>query len=107
MNNASYSPRPWQLVLLYWAALTVTMLVNTIMSPLLPKVEGLILVLHTLGFFAILVPLIHYAPHGKASDVFTVFLNGGGWQAQGVSFMVGIVGPVFSLLGELPTANKV
>ena len=100
LNNNNYVPQQWQLVLLYWASIILAILVNTVMSPLFPKVEGFILLLHTIGFFAILIPLVYYAPHGSAVDVFTVFLNQGGWDTQGLSFMVGLVGPVFSLLGK-------
>ncbi|KAI4187238.1 MAG: hypothetical protein L6R41_002956, partial [Letrouitia leprolyta] len=39
------------------------------------------------------------APHGTASDVFTVFVNGGGWKTTGLSFFVGITGNVFAFLG--------
>lgn len=100
MNNASYVPQRWQLVLLYWAMIAFAITVNTLISALLPKVESVILIVHTVGFFAILVPLIYWAPHGTASDVFTLFLNEGGWSTQTLSFFVGIMGPVFSLLGE-------
>lgn len=100
MNNASYVPQRWQLVLLYWAMIGFSIIVNTLISSLLPKVESVILIVHTVGFFAIIVPLVYWAPHGSASDIFTVFLNEGGWSTQTLSFFVGIIGPVFSLLGE-------
>lgn len=100
MNNAAYVPQRWQLVLLYWAMIAFAITVNTLISALLPRVESVILIVHTVGFFAILVPLIYWAPHGTASDVFTLFLNEGGWSSQTLSFFVGIIGPVFSLLGE-------
>lgn len=100
MNNAAYVPQRWQLVLLYWAMIGFSITVNTLISALLPKVESVILIVHTVGFFAILIPLIYWAPHGTASDVFTLFLNEGGWSTQTLSFFIGIIGPVFSLLGE-------
>ena len=100
LGNNSYTPQPWQLVLFYWAFLLFAILVNTYISKLLPKIETLILFLHVFGFFAILVPLVYFAPHGNTSDVFTLFLNEGNWPSTGLSFMVGMVGPAFSLLGE-------
>ena len=100
LNNASYAPKPWQLLLIYWVAVSFAISMNTALSRLLPKVESFILVLHTAGFFAILIPLVYFAPHGSASDVFTLFLNEGNWPTQTLSFFVGIVGPVFSLLGR-------
>lgn len=101
LNNTSYDPKPWQGVLLFYAALFFAVFINTVVSRLLPKVESLILVLHVLGFFAILIPLVYMAPHGSAKDVFTVMMNGGGFPTQGLSFMVGLVGPIFCLLGKL------
>lgn len=97
LNDPTYSPKPWRNTLLYIATVFFAVLVNIVFS--LPKVELLVLVLHVCGFLAILIPLVYYAPHGSASDVFTLFLNEGHWPTEGLSFMVGIVGPVFNLLG--------
>lgn len=99
LNSTSYSPEPWQATLLVWAVVSVAVFVNTVVSSLLPKVEGLVLILHVLGFFAILIPLVNMGPHGDATDVFTVFLNGGGWPTMGVSFMVGLVATTWNFLG--------
>lgn len=85
--------------MLFWAVLLVAIFVNTVVSSMLPKIEGLILILHVLGFFAVLIPLVYMAPHGSASDVFTHFLNEGGWRTQGLSFFVGLLGNAFSFLG--------
>ena len=40
------------------------------------------------------------APHDSSSDVFTQFLNEGGWNSQGLSLFVGLSGSVYSFLGE-------
>lgn len=98
LNNPSYSPKPWKITLLYIATIFFATLVNIIFS--LPKVELLVLILHTCGFLAMLMPLVYYTPHNSALDVFTLFLNEGHWPTQGLSFMVGIIGPVFNLLGR-------
>ncbi|KAL9023162.1 MAG: hypothetical protein Q9196_007359 [Gyalolechia fulgens] len=92
MNNPDYNFQRWHGTLLFWAVILVGVLVNTVMLSLLPKIESVILILHVLGFFAILIPLVYMAPHGTASDVFTVFVNGGGWKTTGLSFFVGISG---------------
>ncbi|OCK81437.1 amino acid transporter [Lepidopterella palustris CBS 459.81] len=99
MNDNNYTAKPWQAMLFYWAAVAFAISVNTVISQLLPNIESLILILHTVGFFGILIPLVYFAPHGKASDVFGLFLNEGEWQTQGLSFMVGTVGQAFNLLG--------
>jgi len=101
LNDATYQPTAWQLMLFYWAILAVALSVNTFIARQLPNVESVILILHTLGFFAILIPLVYFAPHGSAEQVFTSFVNGGAWPSNGISFLVGCLGPIFSLLGEL------
>jgi choline transport protein len=100
LRNPHYVGQPWQIMLLCWAAMTVSVLVNTVISKLLPRVESLMLILHVFGFFGILIPLTYFAPHGTAEVVFTEFMNEGGWPTQGLSFMVGCVAPAFVLLGQ-------
>ncbi|MCJ1261565.1 hypothetical protein MMC22_001430 [Lobaria immixta] len=99
LNHPGYVFERWHGTMLFWAVLLVAIFVNTIISSLLPKIEGVILILHVLGFFAVMIPLVYMAPHGSASDVFTIFLNEGGWSTQGLSFFVGLLGSVFSFLG--------
>ena len=62
-------------------------------------VEGSILVLHVVGFFAIIIPLWILAPRNSAKKVFTEFENLGGWSSQGLSFLVGLLSPIYALLG--------
>ncbi|PQE06527.1 GABA permease protein [Rutstroemia sp. NJR-2017a WRK4] len=95
----TYEPKGWQGTLLFWSVIFFAVFINAIVSSLLPKFEGLILVLHIVGFFIILIPLIILAPHDTAENVFTVWLNGGGWPTQGVSFFVGLIGNVFAFVG--------
>lgn len=106
MNNASYSPQPYQVTLLLWAAILFAVFINTVISNVLPKIEGLMLILHVVGFFAILIPLVYLAPHTDANTVFTTFLNEGGWKTQGLSFMIGLIGPVFNFLGRFRLNNS-
>ena len=99
LSHPEYVFERWHGTLLFWAVLLVAIFINTVVSSMLPKIEGLILILHVLGFFAVLIPLVYMAPHGSASDVFTLFLNEGGWSTQGLSFFVGLLGNAFSFLG--------
>jgi choline transport protein len=99
LNHDGFQPELWQGTLLFWAIFLVAVFINTLVSSVLPKFEGLILILHILGFFAILIPLVTLGPHASASDVFTVFVNNGGWSSQGVSFMVGMMGNAFAFVG--------
>lgn len=99
-NHAAYHFQRWHGTLLTWAAILLAVAFNTVLSMALPKVEGLVLVLHVLGFVAILIPLVYLAPHSAPSDVFTVFLNTGGWSSQGLSFFIGLIGNATAFLGR-------
>ncbi|KAF9701272.1 hypothetical protein EKO04_001168 [Ascochyta lentis] len=115
MVNSDYSPKPYQAMLLGWAVLAFAVTINTIGSKTLAHFEGLILILHILGFFAILIPLVYLSDHSDAS-IFTTFVNSGGWSTQALSFMVGLPSSVFALVGvdscvhmaeEVKNASKV
>lgn len=97
--NSTYIPKPWQTTLIIWAVIAFAVFVNVTVSGLLPKFEGLILVLHVLGFFAILIPVVYLSDHMPAESVFTTFLNEGKWKTQGLSFMIGMVGNMFAFMG--------
>lgn len=99
MCNFSYVPTPWQTTLTIWAVIAFAVFINVAVSGLLPKFEGLILILHILGFFAILIPVVYLSDHNPAEFVFKTFLNEGGYQTQGLSFMVGMVGNMFAFMG--------
>ena len=100
LNYPQYSPQQWHGTLLFWATILVCVLVNTVLSSKLPQIEGLMFVLHVLGFLAILIVLAYMAPHTTATEVFTLFLNEGNWSTQGVSFMIGLTGITFSFVGK-------
>ena len=77
-----------------------TIFMNTIVGKFLPKFEGFILILHILGFFAILLPLALLGSHQDASEVFTTFQNTGNWNTQGLSFLIGLIGSVYTFTGK-------
>ncbi|KAI0018012.1 putative GABA permease [Xylariomycetidae sp. FL0641] len=99
MCSPDYTPKPWQTMLFMWCILAFAVIINTVGSKTLATFEGLILILHILGFFAILIPLVYLAPHSDNS-VWTTFVNEGAWPTQGLSFMVGLPSTVFALLGS-------
>lgn len=99
LNNESYVSHEWHGTMLCWAVLAVAIFVNTVVSGLLPMIEGLFLVLHVLGFFAVLVPLVYLAPHGSVDSVFRTSLNEGKWPTQGLSYCVGFIGNVATFVG--------
>ncbi|KAI0902733.1 amino acid permease-domain-containing protein [Ustulina deusta] len=99
LAHPNYEPQAWQTVLLMWATSLLCVLMNSISGRVLSKFEGLILVLHLVGFFGVLIPLVYLAPHNSASDVFTTFRNNGNWPSQGLAFLVGLPTMASSLLG--------
>lgn len=58
LNNPSYVPQRWEGTLLFWATVLIAVFINTIVGQLMPAIEAIMLVVHVLGFFAVLVPLV-------------------------------------------------
>lgn len=99
INNVSYDFQRWHGTLLVIAISFFAIIFNTYLAKKLPLVEGIILLLHICGFFAILVPLWVLAPRTEASVVFGQFNNGGVWRDIGLSILVGMLSPVFAFIG--------
>ncbi|KAL8802703.1 MAG: hypothetical protein Q9200_006497 [Gallowayella weberi] len=105
LNKPSYEKQAWHGTMLCWAVITVAVFINTVVSGLLPIIEGLILVFHVLGFVAVLIPLLYLSPHGSAASVFQTSLNEGGWPTQGISYCVGFIGNVATFVGKFVTRS--
>lgn len=60
---------------------------NSALARLLPFAEGTILAIHILGWFAILISMIVVGPHHSNEEVWSTFLNLGGYESSGVSFL--------------------
>ena len=106
LNYPDYEFKRYHGTLLLYVVIAVGVIFNTVLAKYLPMVENLILVLHIVGFFAILIPLTVLAPHGSARDVFTTFSNSGAFETQGLSFFVGIITSVFAFVGKCPTCPR-
>jgi amino acid transporter len=98
LNNPTYGYKRWHGTLLLYAVLALSLFVNTILIRLMPYLEGCILVLHVLGFFAILIPLVHLAPMSSAKFVFATFINEGGYP-DGLSWFVGLTASSVLFIG--------
>jgi hypothetical protein len=59
----------------------------------------MVLILHIVGFFAIIIPLWVMAPRGQAHVVLLEFTNLGGWSSTGLSAMIGLLAPMAVLVG--------
>lgn len=99
LNDANYVPQPWHATLMVIAVAAIAILFNTFFAKRLPLIEGVILIIHVFGFFGILIPLWALGSRKSADAVFTEFTNFYGWPSQGVSCLVGIIGPIYSLIG--------
>ena len=99
LNYPQYVFERWHGTLLFYAIIALSLFINTFLARILPQIESLIMVIHVLGFFCIMIPLVYLAPHGTASDVFQTFTNGGGWSTDGVSFFVGLSTGMFAFIG--------
>ncbi|PGH20066.1 hypothetical protein AJ80_03716 [Polytolypa hystricis UAMH7299] len=99
LNYPDTNFQEWHGLLFAWAIVLFCVFINTVVSFLLPKFEGLVLILHIVGFFAVLLPMVILGNHGNTKDVFATFYNEGGWSTQGLSFFVGLSGNAFAFVG--------
>lgn len=106
LNYPDYEAQRWQGTLLFYAVIVISVFTNTYLARILPGIESAVLILHVLGFFGLLIPLVYLAPHSSPQQVFEVFLNGGGWSTDGVSFLVGLSGSMFAFIG-IDTAGHI
>lgn len=99
INNSSYEFERWHGTLLIIAISFFSVIFNTYLARSLPLIEGVLLFFHIAGFIAILIPLWVLAPHNTASAVFTGFTDGGNWGSMGLSCLIGMLSPIFTLIG--------
>ena len=99
LNVSTYEAQPWHGTLIVIGVGCFTVFFNTFLAKRLPFVEGMMLILHVMGLFAIMIPLWVLAPRNNSKAVFTQFINNGGWPTEGLSFMVGLPPLVVSILG--------
>ncbi|KAI3335885.1 amino acid/polyamine transporter I [Ustulina deusta] len=100
LNWPNYEPQNFHGALLAWAVIAVCIFVNTVVAGLLPILEGIILLIHVLGFIATLITLVYLMPHSSAADVFFRSLNEGNWPSQGLSYLVGFIGNVATFVAD-------
>ncbi|KNG52136.1 amino acid permease [Stemphylium lycopersici] len=98
--DASYAREGWHGTLLLWAVLLLCVCINIFMSGALPTIEVVVLIVHILGFFGILVPLVYLTPtHNPAKHIFSTFHNEGAWSTQTLAFFVGLQGNALAFVG--------
>lgn len=99
LNVEDYEWHSWHATLLTIAVITFAVGFNTLLAVRLPLLEGIALILHIAGFFAIIIPLWVMAPRASTHDALFKFTNNGGWSSTGLSAMVGLTAPLSVLIG--------
>lgn len=97
--DPSYMPLAWHGTLLIWGVLAVCLLFNTFFSKKLPLVEGVIVVLHVAGFFAVIIPLWVMGNRSNTGEMFTLFEDNMAWGSVPLSTMVGLTGAASCFVG--------
>ena len=105
LNCPSYDYQRWHGTLLFYAVLAFALFVNTYLGRLLPQIESMMLFIHVMGFIGVLIPLVYLAPHQRANEVFTTFLNLGDWSTTELSFFVGLITAMNSFPGMLERSH--
>jgi choline transport protein len=99
LNYPNYVFQRWHGTLLTCAVASFSVFFNTFLAKKLPLVEGIVLIIHVFGFFAVIVTLWVLGPRGDAAQVFTTFNNFGNWNSDATSALVGILAVMITLLG--------
>ncbi|RMZ85432.1 hypothetical protein DV737_g752, partial [Chaetothyriales sp. CBS 132003] len=116
LNYDNYVYQRWHGTLIAIAITILVAIFNIFMAKHLPLIEGVILVLHIAGFFAVIIPLWVMAPRTPSSEVWTSFVDGGPWGSMGLACMIGIITNAGSFVGgdaaahmaeELKSASKI
>ena len=94
-----YTIQGWHGTLITIAIVLLAIFFNTVLVRKLPLTEGLIMILHTFGFFAVVIVLWVMGPLSDAHTVFTQFEDNAGWGSKFGACLVGIIGPMIILTG--------
>ena len=100
LNNPSYEIKRWQGTLIFYALMFICVAINTYLARLLPHIETFVLLLHVVGFFCVLIPLVYLAPHGSAKEVFATFGKDVSWGSNGLGFFVGLSVTIYPFIGK-------
>lgn len=72
---------------------------NTFFSRKLPLVEGIIVIFHVAGFFAVIVPLWVMGDRTSSDQVFTQFQDNMGWGSVPLAVIIGLTGASSTFVG--------
>ncbi|PYH79071.1 amino acid transporter [Aspergillus uvarum CBS 121591] len=99
MKHPEYEPQGWHVTLVMCGILLICAILNTWLGMILPVLEVFIGIVHVLGFFAVLIPIVYLGPKADARSVFVQTFNVGGWRDITLATFVGLKGVVGAFLG--------
>ncbi|KAK5163867.1 uncharacterized protein LTR77_010261 [Saxophila tyrrhenica] len=99
LNTPDYIYERWHGTLLSIAVTFFCIPFVTFFASRLPWVEAGLLVIHIVGFFAIVGTLWGTTTPSNARAVLLQFYNGGNWPTTGLSSMIGLIAPMAVLVG--------
>jgi choline transport protein len=97
--NPSYVPPAWHGMLIIWAVLVICLVFNIFCAKKLPIIEGIIVILHLAGFFAVVIPLWVMGDRSPSAEVFTLFQDSMEWGSIPLATMVGLTGAAGCFVG--------
>lgn len=97
VNYPSYTAPNWQSTMCVLAVVIVSGVFNIWLSNFFPLLNNISMVLHIMGFVAVVVVLWVLAPHAPIDQVLLNFTNEGGWSSMGTSLMVGQISAIAAL----------
>lgn len=100
LNAPSYIAKAWHSTLFCIAVTAFACILNTVSIQKLPLIERIGMVFYILGFLALTITLWTMAPHENIGSVWTNFEDNSGWGNVGLSTLVGILGPLVTLIGS-------
>ncbi|KAI3604227.1 amino acid transporter [Moniliophthora roreri] len=96
-----FSFTDWQYTLIMLGFIVITIGFNTVGAKTLPGLEAMSLVGHVLGFFVVVIVCwVMCRPLNTASEVFTSFVNSGGWSNVGTACLISQVSVMYCNLGS-------
>jgi len=98
--HPNYDAPPYQAYLMMVGIVSVGAFFNIYLAKHLPMIEGVFLIGHILGFFAIIITLGVLSPTVSASQVFGSFESASGYPSLGLSILVGQMSAVYGLIGS-------
>ncbi|GAA6024004.1 hypothetical protein JCM10207_006851 [Rhodosporidiobolus poonsookiae] len=105
--HPSYEPQNWHTVLIFWAVSLYAFLFNVFgfrLFGLLNTVTSTITVCITVVVVVVLLSM-HEGEYNSGKYAFTEFINGTGWENNGIVFILGMVGGAYSILGYESVAH--